>query len=82
MAFGDLVWGGVHSYKCMRLCGVTLDTGYKGHHSLDGAGMAGLHPELSCHTHPIPHFNHIILGAGNDNFTASDVAASSEIWPR
>lgn len=79
MAFGDLAWGEVHNYKHMRLCGVALDTGYKGHSSLDGAGIAGLCPELSCHTLPIPSFNHVILGAGSDNFTASDVAAYSEI---
>lgn len=81
MVFGDLVWGGVHNYKHIRLCGVALDT-CKGHSSLDGAGMAGLPPELSCHAHPIPPFNHVILGAGGDNFTAADVAAYPEIQPR
>lgn len=79
--FGDLAWGEVQNYKHMRLCGVALDI-CKGHRSLDGAGIAGLPPELSCHAHSLLPFNHIILGAGADNFTAADVAAYSEIQPR
>lgn len=81
MAFGDLAWGEIHNYKNLRPCGVALDT-CKGHSSLGGAGMAGLPPELSCHAHPVLPSNHVILGAGGDNFTAADVAAFSEIQLR